>query len=284
MSPSLSGWFERHRVATYVVLTYGISWSLFGLWSVTPESTPVFKTLLFVGGGFGPMAAAVVLLAARGQSLGDWFRSVFRFRVRPRYYLVALAFPIAALVVASRVHAFVLGGATTVDRLPALYEYPIFLVFIFFLGGGQEEPGWRGYLLPLLQSRYNALIAALIIGVVWAVWHLPLFVFSGTVQSDMPFWLYVPQVTGTSIVLTWLTNVSRGSVLPAMVLHAGANAVINYYAVGGVTGATTKTGYGLLTAFVVLVAVVLVVRYGPTLRPGGREDGVNVIDPVVPSD
>lgn len=217
-----------------------------------------------MGGGFGPMAAGVILLWVRGRSVGAWLRSIFRVRLRSAVYLFALAVPLGALVVAGGAHVVLFGGERAVDALPAAYEYPLLLAFIFVIGGGQEEPGWRGYLLPVLESRYSGLAAAVVVGAVWAVWHLSLFLVPDTVQANISFPLAV-QVTGTSIVLTWLTNHARGSVVPAMLLHAGANTIVNFYPVGGVVGATSLTGYGLLTAVVLVVAALVVARDGVAL-------------------
>lgn len=254
----------RDAVA-YVLLTYLVSWTLFGLWATVTDLPPLARTALFVGGGFGPMAAAVVLVALRGGSLREWLARVFRVRLPARYYLFALVLPVVAVLVAGGAHVVLFGGVPTPGALPSPVEYPLFLALVFLLGGGQEEPGWRGYLLPRLQSRYGALAAALAVGVVWGVWHVPLFLAPDAIQSGMSFPLYLVQVVSMSVVLTWLTNAARESVLPAMLLHAGANAVVNYYPVGGTVGGTSVTGYGLLTATVVVVALWLVVRSGGRL-------------------
>jgi membrane protease YdiL (CAAX protease family) len=136
-----------------------------------------------------------------------WLREVFAARVALRYYILALA-------------------------LPGIVEYPLFLGFIILFGGGLEEPGWRGYLLPALQETYSPLTAGLIVGVVWAGWHLPLVFIPGTIQHTLRLGLYLLQLVELSILLTWLTNRSDGSVLPAILLHAGGNALLNYYPVG----------------------------------------------------
>ena len=256
----------RDAVA-YVLLTYLVSWTLFALWATLTDLPAFVRTALFVGGGFGPMAAAVVLVALRGGSLREWLARTFRVRLPARYYLFALAMPVVAALVAGGAHVALFGGAPTPAALPSPVEYPLLLALVFLLGGGQEEPGWRGYLLPRLQSRYGALAAALAVGVVWAVWHVPLFLAPDAVQSGMSFPLYLVQVVSMSVVLTWLTNAARASVLPAMLLHAGANAVVNYYPVGGSVGGTSVTGYGLLTATVVVVALWLVVRSRGRLGP-----------------
>ena len=254
--------FEQRPFATYTLLTYAISWTAWALWATLSNAGDLASTALFVAGGFGPVLAALLILRATGQPIRPWLCRTFRLRVRVRYYLVALTLPTLAVLFAGGVHAGVFGGAVTPDAIESPLAYPIFLAFILLFAGGQEEPGWRGYLLPRLQESHSALTAALAIGVVWAVWHLPLFVLPGTIQSGMVFPLYLANVVGLSIVLTWLTNAAEGSVLPAMILHAGANAIVNYYPIGGPEGAISLTGYGLLTTAIVVVAIALVWRYG----------------------
>jgi len=254
---------DRHPLAVYTGITYAISWTFWGLWAAVPDAGDLPSTALYVAGGFGPVLAALLLIRASGRPVRPWLRRTFRVRARPRYYLIALTLPVAAVALAGAAHAGVLGGTVTPEAVESPLAYPIFLGVVLLFFGGQEEPGWRGYLLPRLQESHSALRSALAIGVVWAFWHLPLFVLPGTIQNDIVFPLYVVNLLALSVVLTWVTNGANGSVLPAMLLHAGSNAVVNYYPVGGPDGAVSVTGYGLLTAVVVLVAIALVRGYGP---------------------
>jgi membrane protease YdiL (CAAX protease family) len=254
---------EGHPLATFVALAYVISWSCWLGWGVL-SGPALAQTLLFVAGGLGPFAAAVVLASRRGDVRG-WLASIFRGRVDPQYYLIALVVPVGVVALAAALHATILDSALTLSILPPVTDYPIYLGFVALFGGGLEEPGWRGYLLPEMQRRHSPLVAALVIGVVWAVWHLPLFLLPGTVQNDIVPWLYLPNLVGLSVLLTWLTNAADGSVVPAILLHGGANAIANYYPIGGAIGALSANGYGLLTVVVILLAAGVVWRHGPSL-------------------
>ncbi|WP_159898767.1 CPBP family intramembrane glutamic endopeptidase [Salinirussus salinus] len=251
-------------LAVYTCLTYAVSWTSWGLWGMLPAGPSALGTVLFVLGGLGPFLVGVALTYRSRRQVRSWLAAIFRIQVPVRYYAAALALPVAVILVAGAVHTVVFDGGLTLEALPGSYEYPLFLGFILLFGGGLEEPGWRGYLLPQLQRRYSALVAALVVGVVWAGWHLPLFVLPGTVQSQMSLVLYLSQILAMSVVLTWLTNAVGGSVVPAVLLHAGGNAVLNYYPVGGVAGATSALGLGLLVATLLGVASLLVVAYGPS--------------------
>jgi membrane protease YdiL (CAAX protease family) len=253
----------------YTTVTYAVSWPSWALWGVLSESPPLVRTVLFVLGGLGPFIAGAVLTHRSKRRVREWLADVFHLRVPARYYVAALALPVGVILVAGTVHLVVFDGTLTLEALPETVEYPLFLGVVVLFGGGLEEPGWRGYLLPRLQERYSALAAALAIGVVWAGWHLPLFVLPGTVQSEMVPLLYVTQMVSMSVVLTWITNAVGGSVVPAVLLHAGGNAILNYYPTGGASGAVSPLGLGLLVATLTAFAIGLVIVYGPeTLAPG----------------
>lgn len=254
----------------YAVLTLAFSWSMWGLWATLAGGTAALGPVLFVLGGLGPFAAATVLKWRSRASIRSWLGLVFRPAGRRRYYVIALVLPVVVLLVAGSVHLVVFGGEWTPSTVPAAIEYPLYLGFVLLLGGGLEEPGWRGYLLPELQETYSSLTAALLVGIVWAVWHLPLLVVPGAPQYGLPVVPYLVQLLALSIVLAWISIGVRGSVLPAMVLHAGGNAIINYYPIGGVAGATSTTGLGLFAATVTAVSLVLIFRDGRELDPEGR--------------
>jgi membrane protease YdiL (CAAX protease family) len=121
------------------------------------------------------------------------------------------------------VYLAVTGASFGLTSDPIVVVYPMLFFYIMLLRGGfGEEMGWRGYALPHLLEQYNTTVAALLIGVGWAVWHLPLFFIRGTQQSGS-FVLYLVSVIGLSIILAWLYTRSRGSVLLTTVFHAQWN-------------------------------------------------------------
>jgi CAAX protease family protein len=91
--------------------------------------------------------------------------------------------------------------------------------------GGQtgEEVGWRGYALPRLAARFGFAGASVILGVIWACWHLPLFFALGGDTVGQSFPLYLVQVTAVSVAITWLYVRTNGSLLLTMLMHAAIN-------------------------------------------------------------
>jgi len=126
-------------------------------------------------GGFGPALAALVVTRLSGGSVRAWARRIIRWRGAPRFYLYALGVPV--LLWAAMNGLLVLLGQPVepgllAERLPG---YLGTVAFVAVLGGGQEEPGWRGFALPRLQGRHSPLVATLLLAVIWGVWHLPLY-------------------------------------------------------------------------------------------------------------
>jgi membrane protease YdiL (CAAX protease family) len=126
-----------------------------------------------------------------------------------------------------------------------------------------EELGWRGVALPRLLQRANALTASLILGVVWALFHLPLFFTRGGGvggnQADESMLAFGLQVLASSILVTWLCNNTRGSLLMAYLLHAAVNTWPDLFHAAGAGGDLAWYQAGLFA----LAAVIVVVVYGP---------------------
>lgn len=166
---------------------------------------------------FGPMVAAVVVVKTTGRSLRVWIRSLGPVPGKARWYLAAVLL-IGALVAITTAAYVVAGGELTVPAVTAPALLITFLIAMT-LGGGPEELGWRGYLLPRLQQRWSPVGATLIVGLGWAIWHLPLFVLPGAQNAGQPFVLFALVVIAMSFAFTWLYNVANGSILPVVLLH-----------------------------------------------------------------
>jgi membrane protease YdiL (CAAX protease family) len=210
---------------------------------------------------------AITAQEGRRAGLRSLLSRVVRWRVAPIWFVVALLGPIALQLLALALHV-ILGGQPP-DLLAMIGMLPTVLVtsvYMLIQVGIGEEIGWRGYALPKLQTGYSALVSSVILGVLWALWHLPLFFNPATSYSNTPFWVFFVFLLPFPIVYTWIFNSTGGSVLLAMILHAVGNASI-----GPLWGATPEystavgnTNVYLLQAAVLWVAaIVLVLVYGP---------------------
>jgi membrane protease YdiL (CAAX protease family) len=110
--------------------------------------------------------------------------------------------------------------------LPSIWIFIPCLLFMIFIGGGQEEFGWRGYALPLLESRYGIWSANIILGVIWALWHIPTWFIPGTTQSHMNFGGFVLLMTGYSFIFSWIRKMAGNRPFSGLYAHGLANAIV----------------------------------------------------------
>jgi CAAX protease family protein len=225
---------------------------------------------------FGPALAAIVItawLSGRGAVLG-LFARIGRWRMPVRWWAATLS-PLWFLGVALLAAAAVgeLPSAADFGRYSGLPTIGILVIALLaILGAVGEETGWRGFALPLLQRRYGALVAALLLTPIWALWHLPLF-FTVTTYRDFAPPAYIGFVFGLacgSIVLTWLYNGTGGSILACAVWHGLFNVATATAAASGTIAAVVST--------MVIVQAIVLVRLERRARKRG---GASVLDPLV---
>ena len=258
-------WIARHPVVTFFVGAYTFSWLLwlapaFGL------RGPAGAVLLYAG-VFGPALVAATLTRLSGGSLRAWFGELVRFRASARWYAVVIGFPI--LLVAATVGAFlVTGGAIDTSLLGERLVGYLPLLIIWTLAGVGEEPGWRGFALPRLQERLSPIGATLVLGVLWALWHLPLLAAADEPSHGLDALplvgvtlLMLVGIVGYAFFYTFLWNRTR-SVWLAILLHGSLSAAIGAFIllpsddqVGG-----TYAHLQAVTVGVLAVAVLVLVR------------------------
>jgi membrane protease YdiL (CAAX protease family) len=213
-----------HRTLLFFVITFAFSWALWIPLVIIGREIPV----LDIAGRFGPLFAALVLTAGyEGRAgLRKLLRGLLVWRVHPIWYAFAFLATAAIVLPAIWIHVG-LGGEKPQFNDPAqIYlVFPVFL-YVLVLSVAGEETGWRGYALPRLQERWGPLGASLVIGLVWGVWHLPLFWMPGNFHSDIPIGLFILQDVALAVVLTWLFNGTGGSLLLVHLFHAASNTTL----------------------------------------------------------
>jgi membrane protease YdiL (CAAX protease family) len=202
---------------------------------------------MIVLGGFGPMAAAAIVLRWNGESLTEWLHGIFRWRVPLRYFAYALGLPVLIMAAMNLVLA-ALGQQPDISMLPSripAYLQGFLLTALIF--GGQEEPGWRGFALPRLEQRYSAIVATLILGLGWGVWHVPLYGPAGFVVPLVLAFFY-----------TWLYNKTQ-SILLCILLHASLTPAQDHLLL---TADSPTVDAVLLGCYVVAAAVLIAATRG----------------------
>lgn len=202
---------KRHPLVTYFSLAYALTWALAPLLTIS--------LLLGVVGLFMPAVAAIIVIAMTEGKLKvkDLLQRLKIWHVGLRWYMVALGLPVllSAAVVALSV---LLGAPARVEFSPIS---PLTMVIFVLVVG--EEIGWRGYALPKLLQNHSAVMASLILGVLWGGWHLPTFFIAGSPQAGIPFVSFLLFTTGASVLFTWLYLHTQGSLLLAMLFHGAIN-------------------------------------------------------------
>ena len=209
---------------------------------------------------------ALVLIEGRKGGLRELLSRALIWRVGIQWWIFALFFMVVPAVATPYLYHLLGGPAVDWSGLQPLYTaIPSFFILTILAGIG-EEFGWRGFLLPRLQTRHNALVSALIGGVVWSVWHAPLFFIPGTAQYAMrleggallAILGYSAWVIAHSIQFTWLFNNTKGSVLMAAVLHGATNAWSGYFGVNQLP----FNGIFILAMVSVLISVIIAATAG----------------------
>ncbi len=214
--------------AGYVIITLGWTWTIW--FSLAATGLDIGHTAvmpLFLLGGLGPLAgAAWVLKGVQRVDRRAFLQRVWDPRGIRAIWWIALVAVSAGPALLGASLAAVTGAATVAVGYSAV---GIVGVVAFALAAGlAEEPGWRGAALDVLQVRTRPVWAALAIGAVWAVWHLPLYFIEGTYQHDvgfgtLRFWLTSLALIQLGVLYTWLVNGAAGSILIAVLAHAAVN-------------------------------------------------------------
>lgn len=280
MTHTLRSWIDHHRVASFLAIAYAFTWTVQGALAASGIEASWTHSILIGFGGFGPPIGAAIVVWASGGSVRTWISQMFKWRIGAKWWAVAVLLPF--VVLALIVILFVLGGGPVdFSSLESPFIYLFAMAWGTVWGGGQEDLGWRGFMLPVLQDRFSALVSSLIVGVAWAGWHLPLFLNATTTHGGWPLsqqLLWMVSITAGSVLWTWMYNSTGGSVLAVAVFHAGINTMGIYHPadpdaliVNGVPDPWLNflaevTGVIPLVA----IAILIVVVYGPE-RLSGRE-------------
>jgi membrane protease YdiL (CAAX protease family) len=213
----------------FLGLTLALSWFVFwgplalfkvpAISFVSDIKGPTWAIALYIVGGFVPSLLGIILTWKKEGLSGLRLlgQRIIQFKLGWRWYLFTFLIVIAGTV-----------GQITINRLLGnTFNGTLFLTQLvsflplLILGPLSEEIGWRGYALPRLQTRWNALTSSVIIGVVWGLWHLPLFMMVGTSQHELgiPFIGFLLIMSANSLFYTWLYNNTQHSLWSAILLH-----------------------------------------------------------------
>lgn len=253
---------KKHPAISLLVLAM-----IFGIAPALIVGTGLLSPAWAQLGALSSSLAAIVLVIVEGRKGGlrELLSRALIWRVGIQWWIFALFYVIVPSVAALYLYRLLGGPVVDWSGLQPLYTVVPNFIFLTLAAGIGEEFGWRGFLLPRLQARHNALVSGLIVGVVWATWHVPMFFIEGTSQYEqrlagglLPAILgYAAFVIVQSVQFTWLFNNTKGSVLMAAVFHGASNAWGGYIDVyrGHFNGILVFMAVSvLITAVIVLMA------------------------------
>ncbi len=212
------------QIGTFILYTFLISWLS---WSIIIVGNTYFDALWYgqplfwipmLIGGLGPAISVFIIYRKSKQEFKEksFLRFVFYQKLDRRAWLIFIAY----LVWRFSMVWFAFGISEPIAIIYLFINLPLFV-----LGGGFEEIGWRGYLQPLLEKRTNYIVSVLLVGVIWGIWHLPLWLIIGTVQSALPFGLYMLLAIILSVTFTAIYKYTK-SILLCVLSHAWFNGCI----------------------------------------------------------
>jgi membrane protease YdiL (CAAX protease family) len=259
---------QKYPLASFFLLAIGLTWifmitDALGSHNILPFRLPL--PLMIVMGYMPTLGAVIVTQATQGkEGVKALFRKLLIARVGLRWYLFAIFGIAVAFVTSIEIYNMFGNGpalpilSTRMPQMPlgqlALSIVPMFIVFTLVNG---EELAWRGFALPRLQAKYNALTSSLILGVIWTLFHLPLFfTLTGSSQADWSFISFLISTVSLSVLYTWMYNHTRGSVLLAYLFHGAANTWTQILSIdhnGVPFVGWTMTGLTLLIAVIVVI-------------------------------
>jgi membrane protease YdiL (CAAX protease family) len=211
-------------VVDFLLATFTLTWAAWFASNVANHrELRGLGRALFLLGVFGPALVALMLTARRAGRAGvtRLLGRIGRWDVSLRWYAFAIAYMVAIKLSAAALFFVIDGGWPRFGDASWLLMVAAIPVSTWAQGG--EEVGWRGYALPRLAHRLGLGGASLVLGLIWAVWHLPLFFLPNSGSEGQSFPLYLLHVTALSVTMAWLYWRTGGSLLLTMLMHASVN-------------------------------------------------------------
>jgi uncharacterized protein len=247
-------------------LTYGFSWAIwvpYALYgNVVDRPIPPLIAACSV-----PSLVGILLthLTLNNGDRADFWKRVVSFKLIGLSWFIVIIGLFPLLLVLGLLTNKLFGGTfppfqeaeRTLFRPTALILYIAGNIIGGPLG---EELGWRGFALDRLQTKWNALTASLVLGIVWAAWHLPLFFIKGTPQHSIGlgtllFWLWNVQVISFSVLIIWIYNNTHRSILSAIFMHFMLNAT---YGIIPKNEMSISTSLFMANSLIIFVTVLIV--------------------------
>ncbi len=247
-----------------LVLSYFVFWGPIAFFHIPTISFvdktkgPLWAIILFMFGGFTPSILGLLLSRITDGKVGlrSLLRRSLQVKISLKWYLLILIIILISGLMQIMLN-IILGN--TFDFRILIQQLPSFIPLII-IGPFSEEYGWRGYFLDKLQENFSPINSAIITGIIWGLWHLPLFFMVGTSQKvlNIPFFGFLIDTTAVSIIMTWIINNSKSSIWSAIFFHW----IYTYMAQVVSTGVKISIIYNWLEPLpYVIVSIIIIIRW-----------------------
>lgn len=259
----------RKQLLVYFGFTFLFTWGIWLTLAIFRLDSPIYKV-----GTFAPTIVALLLTWSQrgGSGVKALLQKLLIWRVHVGWYLFSLFVTVPIVLAAIWIHVW-LGGVKPQFNDPSqIYLIIPAFLYVFFFSVLGEEIGWRGYALPRLLENTSGLNASLILGLIWGLWHLPLFWMAGNFHSQIPLTAFLLQVVAASIVYTWMYVNTDGSLLLPHLFHAASNTTLGLLPILPMdTGGAVRPMW-IAVVLWCLVAFVIVIVTGRDLEHHYQED------------
>ena len=255
----------------FFALTFGYTWGVAAFYILAPATAvawlgPISFTNLYVFAAvWSPTLAGIfsAFVADGMAGLRDLFSRIFRWRIGWTWYAIAIVGTISLALAARYLASFVAGVSpppvTDFASWPSWITFGL-LTFVGDPGPLGEDPGWRGFALSRMLARWSPLTTAIVLGVIWGVWHIPAFYVPGMPQTDIPLVWFMIGIVSVSVLMTWVAMNTGGSVIPLILIHWAFNRFADLTPIGAFYTALVFT----VAALVVVAATRGRLRHKPS--------------------
>ena len=259
---------ENKKIIWFFVITFLWSWFFFGVAIVCLQLGIIISQLSFIGismtfiGAFGPVVGALltIYIIEGKNSIKKFIKSFLSLNFGLKTWLaIFLIIGIARLI--AWVSPVFFGEETRPINLMNFYLFIPLLLFQTFLGGGQEEIGWRGYIMQLLEKKLGLFFGSLILGIIWSVWHLPMWFLPGSGQVTHHFLGFTLQSIGYSFIFSWIIKASGDRLLSGLIIHGVANLYSNLFPAknSNLDIQWNHSGYWIWSILITLIGIIIVI-------------------------
>lgn len=265
---TFSEFLKRNSLIVGILLMFLLTWPIdLANSGVLPFEVP-FVVYILLGWGFIFASLIMTGLTLGRAAVVALLKRFLLWRVGLKWYLVALLFLPAVYVTAVFLNAALSGSPADFSTVFAFRIFgpsanlPLLVLpfMLFDAVANGEEMGWRGYVLPRLQVRHSALVASLVVGLIWGFWHLPKFLAPGNTSS---FALYMVETVAKAVLYTWLYNNTKGSLLLVTLFHAAGNTAGVFLPVANTVSGENTSTLLIAISILILAAILVTATAGP---------------------